>query len=308
VEKKSAADSCYARNFSLHPGYLELGKITNVSVSGSIVSDNTYTGGIVGVFYSGLIGDSKSAVTITSTGNATNTDGGTSTALVNFYDSNIAPLTSWNFTDTWNSTGAALPTLSLTFLSSSWGTCADHQVDTPFAGGAGTLSNPYLICTAAQMNTIGSSTTYWTNKHYKLMSDISLSTYTGTQYNVIGTAANPFLISSFNGDGHVISDLTFSNAAISYVGLFGSVSSSNIRLLGLSAPAVTGGVNYTGAIAGRLASYAMIHDSYVKGGTVIGQVYAGGLTGDTATRSIMRSSFPTVLLRQVLHPRSLDEM
>jgi hypothetical protein len=299
--------------------------IANVYNTGNI-SGNYRLGGIVGVMYGDvrncfstgnvtgtdngastigpLVGQTSgvntnctysSSATITNngTGNATNTLGGTSAAIATYNDSTNAPLTSWNFTNTWNSTGAALPTLAPTLLSSGWATCASHLVDAPFAGGAGTLSNPYLICTAAQMNNIGSSTAYWSNQHFKLLADISLSAYSGTQYNVIGTLAAPFLISTFNGDGHVISDLNFSNTAISYVGLFGNVSSSAIGLIGLAAPNVIGGNNYTGGIAGQLTSYGTIYDSYVKGGTITGKVYVGGITGATATRSTLRNSYST---------------
>ena len=61
-----------------------------------------------------------------------------------------------------------------------------------YGGGSGTAEDPYQIWTPEQMNTIGLNSADW-DKHFKLMADIDMSVYTGTQYNIIGTAWNtPF--------------------------------------------------------------------------------------------------------------------
>lgn len=54
-----------------------------------------------------------------------------------------------------------------------------------YGGGTGEPNDPYLIYTAEQMNTIGADLDDW-DKHFKLMADIDLSGYTGTDFNIIG--------------------------------------------------------------------------------------------------------------------------
>ena len=56
-----------------------------------------------------------------------------------------------------------------------------------YGGGAGEPNDPYLIYTAEQMNAIGADPNDW-DKHFKLMADIDLSQYTGTEFNLIGSA------------------------------------------------------------------------------------------------------------------------
>ncbi len=50
----------------------------------------------------------------------------------------------------------------------------------------GEANYPYLIYTAEQMNANGAEPNDW-DKHFKLMADIDMSAYSGTQFNIIGT-------------------------------------------------------------------------------------------------------------------------
>jgi hypothetical protein len=58
------------------------------------------------------------------------------------------------------------------------------------------------------MNTIGLSSNSgdW-DKHFKLMSDIDLGAYTGTQFNIIGSIQS--FTGTFDGNGHTISNFTY---------------------------------------------------------------------------------------------------
>ena len=67
-----------------------------------------------------------------------------------------------------------------------------------YGGGGGTAQDPYSIYTAEQMNAIGAEPNDW-DKHFKLMADIDLSQFTGAEFNIIGTAADPFT-GYFNGN------------------------------------------------------------------------------------------------------------
>ena len=61
-----------------------------------------------------------------------------------------------------------------------------------YGGGTGEPNDPYQIYTAEQMNEIGLHQEDW-GKHFMLMSDKDLCSFTGTSYNIIGTEFhNPF--------------------------------------------------------------------------------------------------------------------
>ena len=61
----------------------------------------------------------------------------------------------------------------------------DLPVKADYGGGTGQPDDPYLIYTAEQMNEIGSNPNDW-DKHFKLMADIDLGRYQGTDFNIIG--------------------------------------------------------------------------------------------------------------------------
>ncbi|MHC4206056.1 MAG: hypothetical protein ACYSTT_15500, partial [Planctomycetota bacterium] len=67
-----------------------------------------------------------------------------------------------------------------------------------YGGGSGTAEDPYLIYTAEQMNTIGAESSDW-NKHFKLMTDIDLSSF-GTEFNIIGTSGGSPFSGVFDGN------------------------------------------------------------------------------------------------------------
>lgn len=160
------------------------------------------------------------------------------------------------------------------------------EVGIKYGGGTGAPDDPYLIYTAEQMNKIGTQTEDW-GKNFKLMADISLSAYSGSEYNIIGRSSSPFqgdgpFRGVFDGNYHGISGFSFSRSNISYVGIFGYVSDGTIKNLQLVAPSLTDAyyndMKYVGPIAG-CADFADISGCSVIGGTVEGEAYVGGLVG-----------------------------
>ena len=152
-----------------------------------------------------------------------------------------------------------------------------------YGGGSGTAEDPYLIYTAEQMNTIGAESNDW-DKHFKLMADIDLSGYTGTDFNIIGAGLFPAFTGVFDGDGHTISNFTYASTGEPCVGIFGYIYGPNARIsnLGLIDPNVDGG---TGVGVGSLAGWidiGTITNCYVVGGSVIGKKLVGGLIGTSA--------------------------
>ena len=151
--------------------------------------------------------------------------------------------------------------------------------------GAGTAGDPYRITSGAEMNQIGLNTGHW-NSHFKLMNDISLSAYTGTQYNIIGNTSTKFT-GVFDGDGHTISNFTYTSPDVTGVdiGLFGYVQNAEIKHLGLINPNLHTDATEPEAGVGMLVGYVKsgtISDSYAAGGSITGEYYTAGLVGVNA--------------------------
>ena len=156
---------------------------------------------------------------------------------------------------------------------------------TLYGGGSGETNDPYLIYTAEQLNTIGLITCDL-EKHFKMMADIDLSAYTGTQFNIIGNYENPFT-GIFDGNGHLIFNFAYL-ANKSNVGLFGHVGDPNAQVkdLTLIDTNVDGGTGArAGAVVGYL-SYGTISNCGVEGGSVSGRSGVGGLVGENMSGTI----------------------
>ena len=150
-----------------------------------------------------------------------------------------------------------------------------------YGGGTGEPNNPYLIYTPEQMNTIGIHTGDW-DKHFRLMADIDLSAFTGTDFNIIGCRVeieDKSFNGVFNGNGHMISNFTYISTGIRRVSLFGYVEGQTVEIrdLGLINPNVsdTKG-NYVGSLIGYLG-IGSVRRCYVQGGSVSGGTSVGGL-------------------------------
>jgi hypothetical protein len=152
-----------------------------------------------------------------------------------------------------------------------------------YGGGTGEPNDPYLIYTAEQMNAIGTNPDHW-DRHFKLISDIDLSSYTGTEFNIIGYYAShrdhkPFA-GVFDGNGHTISNFSYTSSDANNVGLFGYLHGENAQIkdLGLTNPNVDFGRRWIGSLAGWLRE-GTIAACYIEGGSVSGYEGIGGLVG-----------------------------
>ena len=112
-----------------------------------------------------------------------------------------------------------------------------------YGGGTGEPNDPYLIYTAEQMNEIGLHEEDW-NNHFKLMADIDLEAYTGTDFNIIGYyvdySDNKPFTGVFDGNGHTISNFSYTSTDVDSIALFGYILGKNavIKDLGLINPNV----------------------------------------------------------------------
>jgi hypothetical protein len=151
----------------------------------------------------------------------------------------------------------------------------------PWAG-SGTAEDPYKIRDACDMQAIGADSNYW-GAHFKLMADIDLSGYNGTEFNIIGNyigyhdPCNRPFTGVFDGNGHAISNFTYSTDE-NDIGIFAYVAGdAAIKDLGLIDPLIAGG-DRVGSLAARHDN-GTITNCYVQGGIVSGGMTVGGLIG-----------------------------
>ncbi len=161
-----------------------------------------------------------------------------------------------------------------------------------FAGGAGTIANPFQVATAAQLNNVRN----FLSSHFVQTANISLSGYaSGTGWVPIGTTSTAFT-GTYNGQNFTISDLTLSGNLF-YAGLFGYVSGAStvIEQVRLTSTAINGSSSqYVGALVGLAQYSATIRGSSVAGTIAVssGQ-YIGGLVGSLDRDAILATSYST---------------
>ena len=112
--------------------------------------------------------------------------------------------------------------------------------ESPFGGGNGSSSSPYLISNARQLANLAymvNNGNSYKGKHFKLTADVVLNdnvldsegkpgSGTFKQWTPIGRYgyfSNDDFMGIFDGDGHTIKGLYISDSAERYQGLFGSV-------------------------------------------------------------------------------------
>ncbi|MDD3268500.1 MAG: GLUG motif-containing protein [Syntrophomonadaceae bacterium] len=150
-----------------------------------------------------------------------------------------------------------------------------------FAGGNGTVSSPYQIATAAQLDRVRN----YLDKHFILTADIDISGC--TNWTPIGTfdealenggLSDLAFSGTFDGNGHSVSNLTASHQDLVGVGLFGVASSGAvIKNLTVENASVIGYMATAGIIGYNFGS---VENLTLKGkNTISGVNCTGGILG-----------------------------
>ena len=173
-----------------------------------------------------------------------------------------------------------------------------------YSGGDGTAGNPYQISNVADFQLLSATPTDW-GKSFTLTANINLSGLTFTQapiapdtYNIGSDFQGTQFTGTFDGNGHVISNLTITASTQDYVGLFGYVGTGGkISNLGVEDVNVTG----SGAVGGLVGNngdwkngYGTITSCHVTGLVTGTAQYSsvGGLVGNN-DKGIVISSYAT---------------
>ena len=157
------------------------------------------------------------------------------------------------------------------------------QTHPPLGGGNGTPETPYLINTPSHLadlaNFVNSGYSGTANKHYKLTSDIDLSTY----YNwspIGGTGTKDAFRGILNGNEHKISNLTITGNE-THRGLFGQIMGATISNLAIVDCNITGST-MIGGLVGEVTNTTttLISNCYVTGNITGTGNNVGGLVGN----------------------------
>lgn len=143
----------------------------------------------------------------------------------------------------------------------------------PFGGGTGDSANPYRLCSAAQLSSIGEGTQYLADA-FVMKEDIDMEGV--ADYDVIGDNSNPF-VGEFDGGGHRIENLTIDEPSQNRRGIFGVTGpTASIQALVLDEVTVYG--NF------RVGLLVGLHEGEIADVEVAGNVEAsssqvGGIVG-----------------------------
>jgi hypothetical protein len=147
-----------------------------------------------------------------------------------------------------------------------------------FSGGCGSLDDPYLISTPADLSRIGHNPRLM-NAHFKMTDDVNMA---DTTHFIIGNGMYPFA-GTFDGGGHVISNFyRYSSTGEMSKGLFGIVNGAGaeIKNLGLTDSGIFGGGYQTvGLLVGMLRNGTVSGCFAERGSVGVGESDGGGLVG-----------------------------
>lgn len=153
-----------------------------------------------------------------------------------------------------------------------------------FAGGNGSMNNPYLIEDAFDLDAIRKNVT----ASYKLIKSIDLTPIL-SDTDATGWIPIPAFRGVLDGNGHTIRNL-FINRNGADQGLFNSLRGGRVYSLGLVNAYVSGGTqNNIGLIAGRMLTLECLIENCFVMGTLIGTSYVGGIVGKCDNGKVINS-------------------
>ncbi|MEP0007526.1 MAG: GLUG motif-containing protein [Balneola sp.] len=285
--------------------YTSAGEISNSYSFASVTATSTSAGGLIGRFLSGDIAKSYAAGSVsapsnvgglvgqyqsgtvandvfwdtTATGQTSSLGGGVSKTLQQLKTKSTYTEAGWDFSSVWN---------IVTGDSTSYPYLVSTEQNPPpgkqfkiinYAGGLGTIANPYLISTPQQLDSVR----YHLTAHFKLTSNIDLNVSpfkTGEGWEPIGTNSSAEEFSgSLDGDGFKVQNLFINRPSTEYVGLFGATKNAVVKNVGIENADLTG-KNYVGALIG--INFSEVRNSY-SSGSMKGANHTGGLLGAIET-------------------------
>ncbi len=241
--------------------------VTNCYATGAVTGDGNYVGGLVGA-RAGSVANCFWDVETTGT---TVSAGGIGLTTSQMHQAFYFAANNWAGT-TWTiDEGNDYPHLA-------WENVPGQFITAPAVSmaGSGTVEAPWVIESKDDFLVVCAGSIFW-DKHYLLNTNIDLSGVTYIRGLIGYDASNPFT-GSFDGAGHIVSNLTIEGK--DYLGLFGYIrSDGSVRNLALEGVNITGTGYCVGALVGKAFFGTSVTNCYATG-TVAGNAnYVGGLVG-----------------------------
>lgn len=146
-----------------------------------------------------------------------------------------------------------------------------------FAGGKGSISDPFQIANYDQLKLLSIHIDILFGRNFILTNDIDASkSALNKDFSPIGNNDIAF-VGSLDGQNHTISNLYIEDSTNSYVGLFYKIDGT-VKDLTLRNVDITGAYS-TGALAGTIFPYGYVNNCSIIGGQVTGTEQTGGLVG-----------------------------
>jgi len=161
--------------------------------------------------------------------------------------------------------------------------------------GQGTQESPYLVGSAADLKKISDTfeTMRYSNFYVRQTADIDMQE--AEPIAPIGVGTNGFT-GHYDGDGHVIKNLSFTECKGTSLGLFNTIIGT-VQRLGIESSTFTasGDINRVGAFAGKMTGTGLLHNCYAIGCTVNynykSGVVVGALVGELTDHARIESSY-----------------
>ncbi|KJS13869.1 MAG: hypothetical protein VR67_02010 [Peptococcaceae bacterium BRH_c8a] len=175
----------------------------------------------------------------------------------------------------------------------------DDDIPSDFAGGDGSVDNPYQIATAQQLEKVRD----YLDKHFIQVADIDLGVAPwneGEGWEPIGTSDNKFS-GSFDGDGYKITNLTMNYFSGEGYGLFGAAGSGAsfencavFKNIALEDVNITANLRVGSLLGMSRAPAVVIDNCYATGSITANIADAGGLVG--SSQGVISNSYADVTI------------
>ena len=152
----------------------------------------------------------------------------------------------------------------------------DFLTNSPYAKGAGTLSDPYIICTADQFSEITNNLSHL-NSVFSIKKNLDFS---DVSFDGIGDSINPFT-GKILGNNHILSNIAINKGSGDEVGLINSAKLAYISNLILKDITITAtNSDNVGGLIGYCDS-SVIKNVSILNSNISGNSFVGSLMGDT---------------------------
>ena len=165
--------------------------------------------------------------------------------------------------------------------------------------GSGTSGDPYQIATLSNLYWLSQTTSAWAAGIYFIQTaDIDASSTSGWDsgagFSPIGNAST-FFEGNYNGNGHTINGLYINRPSTAKLGLFGTISGTTVKNLGVTSVDINGGTDQIGGLLG-VDRNSTISECYSTGNITSNGTSVGGIIGYNNSNCTVSNCYSSVYI------------